>query len=53
MTADVALYVPPKERSACEVSELYDARASLRVAFLCFSTNVDYGYPYVNVNVYL
>ena len=32
------------ESLACKVTELHDARSSLRVAFLRFTTNVNYGY---------
>ena len=47
ITADVAFYVPPMEGSAYKVTD-HDARASQRVAFLRVSTNVEYGYVYVN-----
>ena len=48
ITADVAFYVPATEDSACKVTELHDARAFWRIAFLDFSTTVDYHCLYGN-----
>ena len=38
------LFESPPEGWACKVAELHDARASLWVVVLRFSTNDDYGY---------
>ena len=42
------MYAPPIEGSPCKVTELHNAHASMKVAFLCFSINADYGYVYTN-----
>ena len=44
----MAYYAQSIEGLACKVTELHDVRATLRVVFLCFSTNIDYCYVYVN-----
>ena len=42
-SANVVFNAPPIEGLACKATDLHDAHPSLRVAFLHFSTNFDYG----------
>ena len=53
ITADVAIYSPPTEGSTNKVTQLRNARASLRVVLLSFTTNVDYGYVITNLYLFV